>query len=267
LSFDVSWLDLREPADRAARDPALLAAAVRHLAAHPAPLALDLGCGTGASCRAFAGSLPELRWRLVDRDPALLRLAVERCPGAEAVRLDLAELDALPLSDVRLVTASALLDLCGAAWLGVLARRLARAGIGIYAALSYDGRLAWDPPLPGDAGVVAAFNAHQRRDKGLGPALGPEAAAAFARTLAAEGYAVRLAESQWRLGPDDAGLSAALIDGIANAVAEAGLDAGAWAQARRAASGSGRAIVGHVDLLALPQGASAQSNTTSLSSP
>lgn len=267
MSFDATWLDFREPADRAARDPALLAAAVRHLAGASAPLALDLGCGTGATCRALAGRLPGLRWRLVDNDPALLDVAAARCPGAETVTLDVADVDALPLAEVRLVTASALLDLGGAAWVHRLARRLARSRIGLYAALSYDGGLTWDPALPDDAAVAAAFNAHQRSDKGLGPALGPEAAPTVARALAAQGYDVRVAASPWRLGPRDADLHIALIDGIARAAAEMRVDTAAWAQARRAASGSCRAIVGHVDLLALPQGASAQSKTTSLSSP
>jgi SAM-dependent methyltransferase len=262
MTFDPAWLDLREPADRAARDPTLLGAAVRHLAAAPDPLALDLGCGTGATCRAFAGRLPGLRWRLVDHDPSLLEIAATRCgPGAETVTADLADLDALPLRDVRLVTASALLDLAGEAWIRSLARRLSSARIGIYAALTYDGRMSWDPPHPEDAAVTAAFNTDQRRDKGLGPALGPAAAPTLAEMLAAEGYEVQVADSPWRLGPEDARLHDALLAGIASATG-----ATAWAQARRAASGSG-CTVGHVDVLALPQGASAQSKTTSLSSP
>jgi SAM-dependent methyltransferase len=260
MSFAATWLDLREPADRAARDPGLLAAAAAHLVGTPAPLVLDLGCGTGAMPRALAH--PGLRWRLVDRDPGHLQVAAARCPGAETVAADLADLDRLPLDGVRLVTASALLDLASATWLDALADGLAATGVGLYATLAYDGRMAWAPALPGDEAVRAVFNAHQRRDKGLGPALGPAAAATLARALARRGFAVRLAPSPWRLGPAQAALQAAFVDGVAAAAAEMGVAAGCWAQARRAASGC---TVGHVDLLALP--ASAQSKITSESSP
>lgn len=261
MSFDAAWLDLREPADRAARDPALLAAAAGWLGGG---IALDLGCGTGALARAFPSGP---RWRLVDRDPDLLGLAAARTPGAETCRLDLNRLDALPLDGVRLVVASALFDLASAAWVDGLAERAARHDLGLYASLTYDGGLAFAPALNGDAAVRAAFNAHQRRDKGLGgPALGPEAGPAIAAALRAHGYTVRMAASPWRLGPEDDALRRALTGGVATAAREAGCAiATAWGQARSAASAAGSCEVGHVDLLALPP--SAQSKTTSVSRP
>lgn len=261
MSFAAAWLDLRAAADRRARDPALRAAALAWLDADPAPRIVDLGCGTGALWRDLAR--PAARWRLVDNDPTLLALAARRCPGAETARLDLAAIDALPLAGARLVTASALLDLASAAWLDALAERAADAGAAVYARLSYDGTMRWTPGRADDAAVLAAFNADQRRDKGLGPALGPDAAGHFAAALARHGYTVRTAASPWRLGPEDADLIAALADGVAAAAAEAGrAGTAAWAQARRAAQA---ASVGHADLFALP--ASAQSKTTSESSP
>jgi hypothetical protein len=254
MSFAPAWLALREPADAAARDPGLLAEAAALVGDG---LGLDLGCGTGATARAF-GAGP--RWRLVDRDRRLLAEASARCPGAEAVEADLAAVDRLPLDGVALVTASALLDLVSRAWIEALAGRLADAGVPFYAALSYDGTVAWDAAVPGDATVVAAFNRDQRRDKGLGPALGPEAPAALARALAARGYRVRAAPSPWRLGGAEALLQAALVEGIAEAAAP---PAG-WRQARLAASAASGCRVGHVDLLAVPR---AQSKTTSESRP
>jgi hypothetical protein len=254
VSFEPAWLDLREPADAEARDPGLLAAGEALVGDG---LGLDLGCGTGATARAF-GACP--RWRLVDRDRRLLAIAAARCPGAEAVEADLAAIDRLPLDGVALVTASALLDLVSPAWVEALAGRLAAAGLPFYAALSYDGTVAWDPPVAGDAAVVAAFNRDQRRDKGLGPALGPTASAALARALAARGYRVRTAPSPWRLGSAQAALQAALVEGIAEAAAAPS----GWRQARLAASAASRCTVGHVDLLAVPR---AQSKTTSESSP
>jgi hypothetical protein len=269
MSFDAAWLDLREPADRAARDRRLLAAAARHLAAAPAPRVLDLGAGTGATVRAFGELAPgATRWLLLDRDRALLAAAADRCgPAVETIAADLGDLDALPLAGVRLVTASALLDLVPQAWVETLAGLLAARAVGFYAALCYDGAMAWDPPLPDDPAVTAAFNAHQRGDKGLGPALGPAAPAVLAAALGRRGFAVRSAASPWRLGPEDAALQRALSDGIAAAAEAAGFaGAAAWAQARRAASGSTSSTVGHRDVLALP-GPSSQSKITSEASP
>jgi hypothetical protein len=254
MSFEPAWLALREPADAAARDVGLLEEATALVGDG---LGLDLGCGTGATARAF-GAGP--RWRLVDRDRRLLELAAAGCPGAEAVEADLAAVDRLPLDGVALVTASALLDLVSQAWIEALSGRLADAGVPVYAALSYDGTVAWDAPEPGDAAVVAAFNRDQRRDKGLGPALGPAAPAALARALAARGYRVRTAPSPWRLGNAEAALQAALVEGIAEAAAAPA----SWRQARLAASAASRCTVGHVDLLAVPR---AQSKMTSESSP
>lgn len=263
MSFDAGWLDLRAPADRAARDAELRAAALAWLDAVPDGIVVDLGCGSGALWRDLGR--PAARWRLVDNDRRLLALAAARCPGVEVVAADLADVAALPLAGVRLVTASALLDLASAGWLDALAARVADEGAALYACLSYDGAMRWSPSLPDDDGIVSAFNAHQRRDKGLGPALGPDAPRHLAAALGARGLRVRTAASPWRLGAEDAALIAALAEGVGMAAGEAGFGrAGSWTQARRAARGC---VVGHVDLLALPGAASAQSNTTSESSP
>lgn len=252
MSFSSDWLALREPADHAARDPALLAAATRAAQAAAAgarPVIVDLGCGTGSTARALAAHLPEAQWRLVDADPALLAEAARRTGGIPHV-LDLRALDALPLDGAHLVTASALLDLMPEAWVQALCGRLQDTGIGLYAALSYDGEMTWTPADPGDAAVTAAFNAHQRGDKGLGAALGPEAGHTSARLLRDAGFAVQTARSPWRLAPVDAALHGELIAGIARAAAEAGCaDAVRWVETR---SRFTTAVIGHLDLLALP---------------
>lgn len=267
MSFSAEWLALREPADRVARDPGLLGGAVaaaRAAAGGARPVIVDLGCGTGATARAFAAAGLEAEWRLVDADPALLALAEADC-GGRPFRLDLREIDALPLEGAHLVTASALLDLMPRGWVARLAARLGALGLGFYAALSYDGAMAWAPELPEDAAVTAAFNRHQLGDKGLGPALGPQSGAVAAGLFAAAGHATRLARSPWRLGPGEAALQGALLDGIAAAAAEAGFaGAEAWRQARRAACGYAACTVGHSDLLALPRARpTAQSNRMS----
>jgi hypothetical protein len=255
MSFTAEWLALRADADRRARDPGLAARLAAHFAGRAALRVLDLGAGTGAMMAAtapllLAGQL----WRLVDGDPALLARAVPP-PGVvlDRVTADLAG-DLAPLfrPPPDLVTASAFLDLCGVAWIDRLVRRAAAAGSVVYATLSYDGRESWAPPHPLDATVLAAFHADQRRDKGLGPALGPDAAAYLAQALRAAGFSVMTAPSDWSLSPPaDAALIAALASGSAEAVAPAiGREAAReWQRARAAATS---VTVGHRDIVALP---------------
>jgi SAM-dependent methyltransferase len=252
LGFSADWLALREPADRAARDPALAAAAAK--AAGPAPLILDLGCGTGSTRRALGALLPRrAQWRMVDNDPALLRLAAGA--GIETVAADLTRLEALPWDGVTLVTCSALLDLVSEAWLSRLIALLSARRLPFYAALSYDGRMTWAPSDPEDADVTAGFNRHQTGDKGFGPSLGPRAAAEAAARLAAAGFAVATADSPWQISPLDARLQDALLAGIGSAATEAGEEAApAWTARRRAAVSGSSMIVGHLDILACLQG-------------
>lgn len=258
MSFSADWLALREPADHAARDPILLRRAAEFAIAAAgggAPVIVDLGCGTGSTARAMAPFLPNgAEWRLVDNDRRLLDLAVSRTgPRARAFPADLADIPALPLDGAHLVTASALFDLVPADWVAALAPRLSGAGIGIYAALSYDGVMAWAPALPADAAVTAAFNRHQRSDKGLGRALGPDAGPEAAAILARAGLGVSQAASPWVLGPGQAALQAELCAGIAAAAAEAGCpEAPDWGRQRAATSARTRCTIGHLDLLALP---------------
>jgi len=256
MSFCAEWLALREPADHAARDSTLLRRAAH--AAGAAPVILDLGCGTGSTVRAMAPHLPAgTCWRLVDNDPALLAQAASSAgPGARIYALDLADPGALPLDGVTLVTASALLDLMPRDWVAALASRLA---VPFYAALSYDGQMSWDPADPLDAPVTDAFNRHQLGDKGLGPALGPDATAASAAIFDAAGFDVTQADSPWQLGPDSAELHASLLDGIATATAETGLAAAQdWGRMRRDTVARSTCTIGHRDILAMPRHASTE---------
>lgn len=250
MAFSAQWLALREPADLAARDGALLRAAVH--AAGPAPLILDLGCGTGATWRALLPHLPAgARWRLVDNDADLLRIAASQIGAdAETVLADLADVAALPLDGVSLVTASALLDLVSGAWVKALAARLT---VPLYAALSYDGQMRWTPEDPRDAAITTAFNRHQQQDKGFGTALGPTSGPRASALLQGAGFTVQQAQSPWLLGPDMADLHRELIDGITQAAQDAGETRAAdWGQMRRAHANRTRCQIGHVDLLALP---------------
>ncbi|MBU2958463.1 class I SAM-dependent methyltransferase [Paracoccus sp. 1_MG-2023] len=253
MSFTAEWLALREPADRAARDAGLVARAA--LAAGPDPVILDLGSGTGSTLRVMEPHLPDhAAWRLVDNDADLLEQARSDAHGSVETRaMDLRDLDALPLEGVTLVTASALLDLMPADWIARLADRLAAARLPFYAALSYDGVMRWQPHLPGDASVTRAFNDHQRGDKGLGAALGPDSGPRSVEILRKAGFRVHHADSPWSLNGAEAPLHRALLEGIASAAAEAGnADAAEWGRNRIRIAEQSRCHVGHIDILALP---------------
>lgn len=255
--FSADWLELRIAADLRARDRGLADRLAAHLAGREAVRVLDLGAGTGANMRATSPLLgARQHWVLADNDATLLARA-GTLPGVMVERrtVDLAaDLEALFDPAPELVTASAFFDLCGAAWLDRLAGLVAGSGAALYAVLSYDGREEWEPQHPLDGTVLAAFHADQRRDKGLGPSLGPCAHAHLVAALARQGLSVTEALSDWMLEqPRDAALIAALAAGSTAAVAGAiGLDRAAEWQAARAAAR--RVVIGHRDLLALPQG-------------
>src|SRR5690606_41696617 len=142
-------------------------------------------------------------------------------PGGEIAiafaRCNLAR-DPLPATGVAGLTGSALLDLTSAAWLEAFAA--ACGGRPVLRALSFDGRLAFEPGAPEDAEIRRRFLAHQCKDKGFGPALGPDAAMYLADRLAARGYATSLERSDWRLGPADHALLRSLPDGVIDPVRE-----------------------------------------------
>ena len=275
--FSPEWLAMREAADLAARAPSVLEAVRKAYADAPRCRVCDLGAGTGASLRAFAESLPvEQHWTLVDHDPANLAAAV---PALEAwaetstqsdeglalgkagqrilVRQQPADLSRLPAGTVPwqreppdLITASALLDLTSADWVDAFAEACVASRSAVLATLTFDGRLDFSPTHEDDAAVRDAFAAHQRGDKGFGLALGPDATAVLATALKGRGYRVITAKSPWRLGRHDGPLLAALVDGIAEAVAETERlpqsRLAAWREQRMTKLES--LIVGHEDL-------------------
>jgi SAM-dependent methyltransferase len=278
--FSTDWLALREPADHRARSPALLQELRSRFAGREAVTVVDLGCGTGSNLRACVPYLPARQaWTLVDHDSGLLAAARDRLSAwgdrveADGDRLRLAkdstniavrfvEADladgagALLGGGPGLVTAAALFDLVSPAWIEAFARHAAEAGAVFYTALTYGGTEAWAPPHPADRGMLAAFLTHQRRDKGFGPSAGPGATDALARAFGSLGYAVRTAESPWRLGRGDAALMGALAQGTADAVRETGevpepivRD---WLQARLQMPATAACEIGHTDLLAVP---------------
>ena len=280
-SFSPNWLALREPADIAARSASLVSIIGARLATRGLR-ALDLATGTGSNARYLAGRLPgDQEWLLVDHDPALLSTlrqsmtgwaAGRGCDVAEAeggilIRgraathrfstraLDLAGMDDPDLFAGRtLVTASALLDLVSEQWLMSLAAGAASAGADVLFALSYDGRLRCSPEDRDDEEVRGLVNVHQRRDKGFGPALGPDAPRRAAEILLSAGYRVHREQSDWVLPATAVDLQAQLVQGWARAACEQAPDLSAairrWETRRIAhvAAGCSTIVVGHEDV-------------------
>ena len=257
--FDRTWLALREPVDARSRDKALLAGATEAIGNASRRTVLDIGCGTGSTFRALSREVGKnVRWRLFDRDPHLLDEAARRHGHElELIQGDLNDIEALPLSDVGFVTASALFDLCSKEFVHRFVDRIAEAGIGLYAALSYDGQMRWSKPHPLDEVITAIFNAHQLSDKGFGVALGPAAWEFLADRLRENGYAVRLAGSPWIMTAAEADLQRLFLAGVMRAVFEYGeldeAEIGDWADFRhRMIDREGSLChVGHQDVLAL----------------
>jgi glycosyltransferase involved in cell wall biosynthesis len=262
--FSADWLALREPADRAARSERLARRVAAELPRDIPARIVDLGAGSGANLRYLATRLGTAhRWLLVDHDAALLLRANAHHPAAldvETQRLDLAaigdEASRAMLSGAAVVTASALLDLVSDDWLRILAGRCREQGAALLFALSYDGRIEFEPGEPEDAEVRDLVNRHQRTDKGFGRALGPDATDVAANILGGLGYHVERERSDWMLGPESHELQRQLIEGWARAASEiAALRQAAiesWRVRRIAdvAGGRSRLLVGHQDLAA-----------------
>ena len=265
-AFSPEWLALREPHDVRARSPAVLDAVVASLKGRPSVRIVDLACGTGSTLRALSPRLPaQQNWRLADNDLSLLARATAMTHPAgvtiTAVPLDLnRDLEAVLDGPVDLITASALLDLVSEAWLERLAVETAVRSIPVYAALSYDGRIEIDPADPFDAAIVATVNAHQRLDKGFGPALGPTAASFAITRFESLGYSVIHDASDWVIGPEYRDIQMEIFAGWAGAGREIGdlpfADTVAWLTRRRDTVAAGRSSirVGHVDVFARPMG-------------
>jgi hypothetical protein len=227
---------------------------------------VDLACGTGANVRAL-GPLIKARqdWRLTDNDLSLLA----RVPPSDSPQITVTtvpvdlnrDLEAALDGPIDLVTTSALLDLVSDEWLQRLAVEAAARRLPVYAALSYDGRVVFDPADESDAAVIAAVNAHQRTDKGFGPALGPAAAQAAAERFERVGYSLVQGEADWVFEPRDRAIQTEVLSGWAAAARATGnvplADVVGWLTRRRDLVAAGRSSirVGHRDLFARPPAA------------
>ena len=280
--FTAQWLDLREPADRRARNAGLLAEVACYFNDRTQITVTDLGCGTGATMRALGPHLPARQsWRLVDHDAGLLDAIEQRCrglpPATQAIAWQLHhaelqdDLEAIMARSADLVTMSALLDLTSIAWLERLAEMAAARRRPIYATLTYNGRIACEPVDPFDAPVLLAFNAHQRGDKGFGRAIGPFASARAIERLAARRFNIRHAGSDWVLDVNDGVLQGELMHGWYRTAWEHGvlnrrkLDRWLLRRLEAVQAERSRLTVGHFDIWAYPPALEPRSRSNSRS--
>ena len=263
-----AWLDLREPADAAARDPELAEILRQQLPSAGCLVIHDLGCGTGSMGRWLAPLLPgPQHWVLHDRDEDLLDVAAAELPGpaADGARVsvetrpsDVTQLHPGDLADASLVTASALLDLLTWDELDRLIDVCTKAGCPVLLSLSVVGRVHLVPADPLDSRVGAAFDAHQRRMTERGRLLGPDAAAAAVEGFRRRGAEVLVRPSPWLLSAAEADLAADWFTGWIGAACEQSVDlaseTGSYSHRRLAEARAGELAVsvGHADLLVLP---------------
>ncbi|WP_170149761.1 class I SAM-dependent methyltransferase [Rhodoplanes roseus] len=265
-AFSADWLERREPHDRRARNPEVLDAVRERFAGEASLSVVDLACGTGATLRALGETLPRHQhWMLVDNDLGLLARAKTAAEAAAVTgtratvaAVDLArDLEAALDGPVNLVVTSAFLDLVSEEWLERLVTEIAARHLHLYAALSYDGRVAFEPADDADVTIVSAFNRHQTTDKGFGPALGPTAAARAVQMFERLGYEVTVGPSDWRVEAGDP-LQKDLVASLAGAarelvgVPQTTIDG--WATRRSIMIAASRSTlqVGHLDFFACP---------------
>lgn len=281
-TFDAHWLRLREAADLAARDPELTRDAAQWLALRKSGTRVfslvDLASGGGSNLHFLAANLPgPQRWRLIDHDVGLLAQASARFHEMRdgdghpieliSDRRDLNALDTRLLDGSDLICASAFFDLVSRDWVERLADGCAERRVAALFTLTVDGdwhftdRAGQPQDDAEDRWVRAQVTAHQRRDKGFGPALGGDAPRALADAFARHAYRVSSAPSPWRLPAGQAetlALGQALLDGWAQAVREqvpheeTRLLAWHYARRRALAAGTLGLWVGHVDVFARP---------------
>jgi len=226
-----------------------------------APPARAVTAGRATSASVASASAPDAARRpqafSVAAVDARDRWSVDAIPLAQ----DLRALDRLPFDRADLVTASALLDLVGEAWLRELVVRCAAAGAAVLWSLDVDGRVRLAPADRADRLVLRDFARDARRDKGLGPALSSRAGRRAAALLGDAGYQVVRARSDWRIGMSQAAFADALLAGWAAAATAARPSRARihaeWLRRRRASLARRRLriLVGHTELAGWPRSA------------
>ena len=285
MRFSADWLALREKLDQQARNRALAKALADCLSS--LPHLLDLGAGTGSLFRFMAPIIGRPQnWIFADADESLLYVALDRTAewaehsgmgvasrhgrGKLSLRLhtsagewqietlvaDLSRVpQGLPLDAVDAVVCSALLDLVSRSW---MARLFTALRVPFYAGLTVNGHDSWIPRHSADAVVRTAFRQDQRRDKGLGSALGNDAGTTALQLLGDLGFHTRVATSDWRI-PSSARAVTSRFAQMTGSSARQSMPAqakkiGEWTKARLEQAAKARLSIriGHYDILGIP---------------
>jgi len=276
---------LREKLDQPARSRALSEALAARLKEEPR--LLDLGAGTGSLFRFMAPIIGRPQtWIFADADESLLYAALEHTAGwagrhgfsvassggserpalslgtpfgkwhIETLVTDLGQAPHdLPFAAVDAIVCSALLDLTSRAW---MERLFADLRLPFYAGMTVNGRDGWVPHHPADWAVRTAFRRDQRRDKGLGLALGNDASEKALQILGALGFQTRMTTSDWRIPS----CARAVTSGFAQMTALSACQSmpaqtrkiAEWTSARLKQARKARLSIriGHYDLLGFP---------------
>ena len=261
--FSPEWLALREPADRAARNPQVLAACRLAFGGRDELTICDMGAGTGASVRALAPLLPRRQaWVLIDHDHRNLAAAMTALDGwmtaddhnirIRTLQHDFGRAPTPWPAETGLVTASALLDLPSTSWIDAFVSALAARRLPALITLTVDGVMTAEPVHAFDEPVFTAFRKHQRGDKGFGPSAGPAAARYLEQAFIDAGYTIDAGDSPWTLDQRMATLVRDLLAGIAGAARETGdlntADIDGWLADRLANTSA--LVIGHRDVFA-----------------
>ena len=261
--FSSQWLALREPVDHAARSDEVISAVAHYFLNDNKLTITDIGSGTGSTLRALKPVLQQdISWHLIDHDETLIDVARSEAKSDE-VNFSLADLskslEELFVHNPKLLTTSAFLDLVSETWLQEFVDTVAAHQVPFYAALTYDGRAGCDPETPDDKLVAAAFNQHQKTDKGFGPALGPDAADTAISMFKKAGYQVIQAQSDWIGDKNHKEFQKMLLEGWSSAATEIAPENSekfsAWLQERLhlIENENATVFVGHQDFLAVPE--------------
>ena len=261
--FSPEWLALREPADKAARNPRVLAACRGAFAGLDELMICDMGAGTGASVRALAHLLPHRQaWVLIDHDHRNLAAATSALDDWMAasdhnlrirtLQHDFAQAPTPWPAETGLITASALLDLPSTAWIDAFVAALAARRLPALITLTVDGVMTAESAHALDETVFTAFRKHQHGDKGFGPSAGPAAARYLEQAFINAGYTIEAGDSPWILNAGSPELMRELLTGIAGAARETGdveaADIDGWLTARLADTET--LVIGHRDVFA-----------------
>jgi SAM-dependent methyltransferase len=234
-TFSADWLSLRESVDHRSRNSLLQEKVIDYLhqiadAKDGVIQIVDLGSGTGSNLRALAPLIHRnQQWTLIDYDPLLLNSArIKLCAWADNTISDVKKNDSDEFTQVKpitliknqyqitvhffqndlaknlpaalsrpadLITAAAFFDLVAFDWLDQFCKLLQSP---LYTVLTYNGEEKWFPVERRDTEILKAFHSHQARDKGFGPAAGPQALSLLRQLLGASRY--KLAQAHGCLG-------------------------------------------------------------------